>query len=79
MKKFINLLVVVLFVGLLAPITGQAAGFKDVSSNYRFYDEIMYLSNKDVISGFPGGSFKPDQVVTRAQAAIMIGRALDLK
>ena len=39
---------------------------------------LYIYQNENVISGFPGGSFKPDQVVTRAQAAIMIGRALDL-
>lgn len=67
-----------LIVGMFAPVVGQAAGFKDVSSNYRFYDEILYLSEEGVISGFKDGSFNPDSVVTRAQAAIMIGRALDL-
>ena len=78
MKKIKSLVVLFLLIGVLIPITGHAAGFKDVSSNIRFYDEIMYLSGEEVISGFPDGSFKPDQVVTRAQAAIMIGRALDL-
>ena len=37
----------------------------------------IYLVRK-LSLGFPDGFLKPDQVVTRAQAAIMIGRALDL-
>ena len=79
MKKLINLVVFVFLVGLFAPITGQAAGgFKDVSPKYTFYNEVLYLSSEEIISGFSDGTFKPNETVTRAQAAIMIGRALDL-
>ena len=52
--------------------------FNDLSSNHRFYEEIFYLVNKDIISGFPDKSFRSDQYVTREQAAIMIGRSLHL-
>ncbi len=63
----------------MAPNVAQAATeFKDVSPNYTFYYEVHYLSEKDVITGFSDGSFKPNQSVTRAQAAIMLGRALNL-
>lgn len=78
MKKLIYLITIVLVVGILSPITGQAAKFTDVSTNYTFYDEVEYLSSKQIISGFTDGSFKPNNTVTRAQAAIMIGRALGL-
>lgn len=56
----------------------SALAFKDVSNNYRFYNEVLYLTDKKIITGFKDGTFKPDQVVTRAQAAIMLGRALRL-
>ncbi|WP_071392768.1 leucine-rich repeat domain-containing protein [Bacillus tuaregi] len=79
MKKLMCLILFVFVLGLLAPNTGQAAGgFKDVSPNYTFYHEVIYLSSEEMISGFPDGTFKPNDTVTRAQAAIMIGRALDL-
>lgn len=78
MRKFIYLVVFVLLFGFSAPITGQAAEFSDVSTNYTFYDEVEYLSNEQIITGFTDGSFKPNNTVTRAQAAIMIGKALDL-
>lgn len=52
--------------------------FNDLSSNYRFYEEIYYLVDKDIISGFKDNRFRPDHAVTREQAAIMIGRALHL-
>ncbi|ADH98339.1 S-layer homology domain-containing protein [Salisediminibacterium selenitireducens] len=50
--------------------------FRDVVSSNRFAEDIYYLTHREVISGFPDGSFHPDRTVTRAQAAIMIGRAL---
>jgi Leucine-rich repeat (LRR) protein len=79
MKKLISLVVFVFVLGLFAPNTGQAAGeFKDVSPNYTFYNEVLYLSSQEIIYGFSDGTFKPNDTVTRAQAAIMIGRALDL-
>lgn len=80
MKKLTSVVLFVFFLSIIAPTTGQAAsGFKDVSTSYTFYDEVLYLSGEKVISGFPDGSFKPNNKVTRAQAAIMLGRALDLK
>ena len=39
---------------------------------------VLYLSSQEIIYGFSDGTFKPNDTVTRAQAAIMIGRALDL-
>jgi hypothetical protein len=52
--------------------------FSDLNNNHRFYNEISYLLAREVITGFQDGSFRPSDKVTRAQAAIMIGRALDL-
>lgn len=52
--------------------------FKDVSRTYWAYEEINYLSGKGVISGYSNGTFKPEAVVTRAQAAIMLVRSLNL-
>jgi beta-lactamase superfamily II metal-dependent hydrolase len=56
----------------------QAQGFTDLNSNHRFYQEINYLTDRSIITGFPDNTFRPDVTVTRAQAAIMIGRALGL-
>ncbi|CAM3777137.1 hypothetical protein GCM10009865_50670 [Aeromicrobium ponti] len=59
-------------------LTVQGISFPDVSSEHRFFNEISYLTGELVITGFPDGSFRPNATVTRAQAAIMIGRALKL-
>ncbi|KKB40405.1 S-layer homology domain-containing protein [Bacillus thermotolerans] len=52
--------------------------FPDVSTAHRFYREMYSLNKKGIIQGLPDGTFAPDKTVTRAQAAIMISRALDL-
>lgn len=36
--------------------------------DYRFYEDIYYLSDTGIISEFPDGRFSPDASVTRAQA-----------
>ncbi|HEY9633004.1 MAG TPA: S-layer homology domain-containing protein [Coleofasciculaceae cyanobacterium] len=68
-------------VGALAPLVSpapsfaQAGGFSDVSSSYWAKDFIAELSSRDIIAGFPDGTFKPDAPVTRAQYAAMLGKA----
>ncbi|WP_071394894.1 S-layer homology domain-containing protein [Bacillus tuaregi] len=47
-------------------------GFNDVSANSDFYKTIAALADKDIISGYDDGSFKPNQKITRAELAKMI-------
>ena len=77
MKKVISILFSFVLLLGIAPFA-LASSYKDVSSTYRFYEEVTYLNEKGIISGFQEGTFRPDIAVTRAQAAIMIGRALGL-
>ncbi|OKL37033.1 S-layer homology domain-containing protein [Domibacillus mangrovi] len=76
-KTFAFLSSAVLALGIATPFA-EAASFKDVPDGYRFYEEIDYLSDAEIITGFQDGSFKPDQAVTRAQAAILIGKTFEL-
>ena len=78
MKKLTSIVLALIMLVSIAVPFGQAASFKDVTAGYTFYKEINYLTNKGIISGFPDGSFKPNNAVTRGAAAIMIGRALGL-
>lgn len=77
-KKFLSLLLVYFLVFAGFSTSAEAQGFKDLSSNHRFYQEINYLTDRSIITGFPDNTFRPDVTVTRAQAAIMIGRTLGL-
>ncbi len=79
MKKLFLVLMSVFLIFSLVPITqAQTTSFKDVPESYVFYEEIQYLVDFEIISGFEDGTFKPNQSVTRGQAAIMLGRSLGL-
>lgn len=58
-----------------APSFAQSTNFSDVSSSYWARDFIAELSQRGIIAGFPDGTFKPDDPVTRAQYAAMLNRA----
>ncbi len=59
---------------IAAPSLAQTA-FSDVQTNYWASDFIQQLSQRGVIAGFPDGSFRPEDPVTRAQFAAMINKA----
>lgn len=66
--------------GTIAPLVTPTASlaqtsFSDVSSNYWAAEFIQELAQRGVIAGFPDGSFRPDDAVTRAQFAAMIRKA----
>ena len=58
-----------------APAFAQSTSFSDVSSSYWARDFIAELSQRDIIAGFPDGTFKPDAPVTRSQYAAMLNKA----
>ncbi|MFD1735037.1 S-layer homology domain-containing protein [Bacillus salitolerans] len=78
MKKIvITLLALILFI----PVNSTNAAtkeFTDVPNDFWAYEEIKYLTSKGVISGYQDGTFKPNNPVSRAQAVVMLARALDL-
>ncbi len=57
-----------------APATAQAT-FPDVPSNHWANSFIRELVNRGVIAGFPDGTFRPQDPVTRAQFAAMLQKA----
>lgn len=70
-----------LSVGAVAPLVAPAPSFaqnttfSDVSSSYWASNFISELARRDIIAGFPDGTFKPDSPVTRAQFAAMLRKA----
>lgn len=64
-------------------ITGQEVKteqsiFYDVSTNDAAYQHIKKLKDYGIINGYGDGSFKPDNPITRQEAAIMISNALTI-
>ncbi|NJM64502.1 MAG: S-layer homology domain-containing protein [Acaryochloris sp. RU_4_1] len=58
------------------PATAQT-NFSDVSISYWARPFIEKLAEKNVIKGFPDGTFKPDEPVTRAQFAAIVRQAFE--
>jgi parallel beta-helix repeat protein len=56
--------------------TAQVA-FKDVPNNYWAQTFIQELASKNIIKGFPDGSFRPNDPVTRAQFAALLSQAMN--
>lgn len=51
--------------------------FKDVPSNYWAETFIQELATRNIIKGFPDGSFRPNAPVTRAQFAALLSQAMN--
>ncbi|MBG1269380.1 fasciclin domain-containing protein [Nostoc sp. WHI] len=57
------------------PSPTSTVNLSDVSSDYWARPFIQVLADNNVISGFPDGTFKPNQSVTRAEFAALIQKA----
>ncbi|WP_235548762.1 S8 family serine peptidase [Paenibacillus sp. Soil522] len=63
----------------ISSTTAQAKLFKDVTVNHWANDAIESAGKQGWVKGFPDGTFKPDQPITRAEMAIIIGYADGVK
>lgn len=77
MKKYVAVAIISLL--LFIPVTAQADHFPDVSSNHWAYESIHTLSAAGILNGYSNGVFRADREVTRAQAAVILARALDVE
>ncbi|SOC40041.1 DL-endopeptidase inhibitor IseA family protein [Ureibacillus acetophenoni] len=82
MKKFSKIVMSTTLTGALLfsgiGVAG-AASFHDVKDGFWADDEINYLYEEKINSGFPNGNFMVYQFVTKSQVAGMLSKALDLK
>ncbi|WP_310424042.1 caspase, EACC1-associated type [Chamaesiphon sp. VAR_48_metabat_135_sub] len=60
------------------PALKQITQSTDIAGNWA-EPFIKSLVEKDIIKGYPDGSFKPDQPITRAEFAALLNRAFDLQ
>lgn len=64
MKKILSIALLLVLVTTTAFAGG---GFKDVKPNQWFYQYVMRASELGIIDGYADGTFRPNEVVTRAQ------------
>jgi hypothetical protein len=64
----------------VVPVVAQTqtqAQFVDVPAGHWAHPFITNLATRDIIAGFPDGTFRPNEPVTRAQYAAMVRRAFN--
>ncbi|AMQ07080.1 S-layer homology domain-containing protein [Sporosarcina psychrophila] len=77
-SKLTAVLTALLLIFAATPFQAQAAiQFSDVGKHWA-KNEIMYLSDRNIIGGYPDGTFKPNEPITRSQAASMLIKALKM-
>jgi hypothetical protein len=52
--------------------------FPDVTQKHWAYDPIMNAAASGIVTGLPDGTFGPGRLITRAEIAVMLARALGL-
>ncbi|OYT56176.1 MAG: hypothetical protein B6U68_03730, partial [Candidatus Aenigmarchaeota archaeon ex4484_14] len=57
----------------------QEQYFSDVPSSHYDFEKIQWLYEQGVVSGYSDGTFKPDNIITRAQASKIIVKAAGWK
>lgn len=55
---------------------GGSGAFVDVPNNYWAAAAIRAVSNASLVTGFPDGTFRPEERITRAQALVVLTKAL---
>ena len=75
MKKEIKTILMSIGVLLLTSVPAFAF-YSDMDTNHWAYKQIKQLSEQSVVVGYPDGTFKPDENVTRAEFASMAIKAL---
>ncbi|WP_394138481.1 S-layer homology domain-containing protein [Cytobacillus oceanisediminis] len=81
MKRFVAACMTACLLMMMVPVIHHAKAdqqFSDVKEEYFAFKEISYLTDKNIIKGFPDGTFKPSQTVTKRQAAVILARSLEL-
>jgi len=58
----------------LAEVRPSAPSFTDVPADYWGFGFIEQAKAQSLITGYPDGSFRPDQTSTRGEACTMISR-----
>ncbi len=60
-------------------VAGKANPFQDVPVDEYFTDAVIWAAENEIIEGYPGNVFKPDQDITREQLATILYRYAQTK
>lgn len=82
MRKRVTAMLTVLFLACSLSLAGTFAAttkqFSDVPSSKYFAGAVYELTERNIIGGYPDGTFKPGNTITRGQAAAIITKMIKL-
>ncbi|WP_349408664.1 N-acetylmuramoyl-L-alanine amidase [Pseudalkalibacillus sp. SCS-8] len=82
MKKFVSislsLMVLLSLLGVSNVKVSAQTHVTDISSSDPLAVKVNYLISKGIITGYPDGTFRPDNKVTRREAAVVLGKTFSL-
>ena len=82
MKKKLIMVLGALLLACGLPLSGTFAAsterFSDVPSSKHFAEAVYDLAERNIIGGYPDGTFKPGNSITRGQAAAIIAKMIKL-
>ena len=81
MKRKLLAIMGVLLIACSLPLSSMAASkqpFTDVSATKHFAKAVNELAERNIIGGYPDGTFKPGNNITRGQAAAIIAKMIKL-
>lgn len=60
------------------PESGSAPGFSDVPGGHWSYRHVAAAAQAGLVTGYPDGTFGPENAITRQEAAAIVNRLLEL-
>ena len=64
-------------IGVTPEVTEVSNPFSDIKDDHWAYAYVYFMEGLDWITGYPDGSFRPNQEATRAEFASFISRAVN--
>ena len=77
MKKFLMFIVLVAVCMCFVTAVGAETNFSDVYEDHWAYSSIMEFAEKGIVTGYPDGTFRPDDYVKRDEFVKIINGHVD--
>lgn len=77
--RWFGFIVVAALVSLSVQVEASSQSFKDVPSSHPYKEIIQDMQARGMINGYPDGSFRPNEKVSRKHAAQLLNKALQLE
>ena len=70
-KKIVTL-IMILALALAIPVSTVGADFPDVRPSHWAFAEIIEMTERGILNGYPDGTLRPEKIVTRTEIAKML-------